>query len=182
MKKVVLALILGLVFVACSPEKKYADELAEIDQYEKSLDSLGDVYSTIKFDSLIIIHKMASESEKMVKSYYNADTISMDLGQQLQFIKSVRKSLNNIEISRDAIKNELETLKVQFKNLESDTKNGILSREQIKTYIKEEASALNTVEMNISNLLLNQTRQFRDFYYAYPFVTDYIEQIKPVEQ
>jgi len=181
MKNAFLILILGAIFVACSPERKYAKELAEINDSKKSLDSLDELYSTIKFDSLIVIQKAASKSEKIIKRHYTADTISIALAQRLQFIKSVRKSLNSVVVKRAALKNEIETLKTQFKNLESDIKNGILSHEQIKTYLVEETTAHKALSENISNLLSNQKKQLKDFYFAYPLVEEYVEIIKPKE-
>ncbi len=181
MKNVFLTLLLGAIFVACSPEKRYATELEEISGFNESLDSLNEIYATIKFDSLIAIQKVASQSEKMIKRHYNSDTISMDLAQRLQFIKSVRKSLFNIEIKKKAIKNEIMVLKDQFKNLESDIRNGILNHDQIKSYLAEEGMAYKILSDNISNLLSNQDKQLNDFYFAYPLVKDYIEIIKPKE-
>lgn len=181
MKNIVILFILGAVFVSCSPEKKYASEIETIADYEKSIDSLTDLYNTIKFDSLILIQKRANNFEKVIKTFYNADTISQELAKKLQYIKSVRKSLNNIEIKKASIAKELVALKDQFSHLKTDIKAGVFNEEQVEAYLEEEKQAYKSLSSNITNLLSNESKQLNDFNFASPLVSKYVEIIKPAE-
>ncbi|MFK8039125.1 MAG: hypothetical protein AB8B74_12595 [Crocinitomicaceae bacterium] len=181
MKRIATILFLGLIFAACNPEKKYASEIATIKTYEKSLDSLGEVYLAVKFDSLIMIQKQAQDYEKSIKTYYMADTISQDLASKLQYIKSVRKSLTNINVKKVSIGKELFALKTQFDNLKTDIIAGVFSAEQVTNYIAEEKQAYQALSLTISTLVNNEAKQLKDFKYAYPTVSEYVEIIKPKE-
>lgn len=181
MKRIIVFLVLGLVFAACNPEKKYAAEISEINEYEKAIDSLEIIYNSIKFDSLVIIQKAASTSEKMIKKYYTADTISRELADKLQYIKSVRKSLSNIEDKKDALAREITTLKTQFSNLEIDVKNGILNKSQVSEFLEVEKKAFDHLSENLTNVVDNQSKQLKDYHYANTFVDAYVELIKPQE-
>lgn len=181
MRNLLLFLLLGAIFVACSPEKKYANELSEINQFEEKLDSLQSVYLTIKFDSLIAIQKEANYHEKMIKKHYMADTMSIDLVNRLHFIKNVRKSLQNIEIKKASLAKEIGNLRTQFKNLETDILNGILGKEEIDEFLTAEKLAFTNLADQINQVLVNQEKQLKDYGYAIPVVHDYVEIIKPKE-
>ncbi|MDX1349819.1 MAG: hypothetical protein R3279_06220 [Putridiphycobacter sp.] len=181
MKQLSILMILGAIFIACSPEKKYAIELEEINRYETSIDSLKDLYLTINFDSLIYIQKEAAYHEKMIKSYYMADTISIDLAQKLQYIKSIRKSLSNIQVKQTGIGREIYALKKQFENLEKDIVEGLLNKKQITEYLENEKKAYENLSAEIAQVLDNQSKQFEDFNFAMPVVHEYVEIIKPTE-
>lgn len=181
MKKLFVILVLGAMFVACNPEKKYAPEITAINSYKNSIDSLEIVFNNIKFDSLMMIQKAASYSEKMIKKYYMFDTVSRELAERMQYIKSVRKSLGNIEVKKNALTREFTALKLQFNNLEADIKNGILKRSQVEEYLKDEKEAYANLSKNVSAVYENQKKQLKDYYYASPVVNTYVELIKPKE-
>jgi hypothetical protein len=181
MKELSILVLLGAIFVACSPEKKFASELEEISSYETGLDSLKDLYLTIKFDSLIYIQKEAAYHEKMIKSYYMADTISVELAQKLQYIKSVRKSLSNIQVKQTGIGREIYELKKQFENLEKDILEGIYNKTQVTEYLSNEKTAYENLAGEVSKVLENQSKQLKDFNFAIPVVQEYVEIIKPIE-
>ena len=181
MKKIFVLLVLGLVFAACNPERKYASEISTIENYKKSIDSLKTVYKSIKFDSLIIIQKAALHSEKMIKKHYMADTVSKELAERIQYIKSVRKSLSNIEIKKNAMSREIAAVRRQFNNLEKDIKNGILNRTAVDKFLLAEKEAYVNLSENISTVVENQKKQLKDYYYASPIVNSYVELITPKE-
>lgn len=181
MKNISIILFWSVVFVSCSPEKKYATEIETITKYEKSIDSLTGIYNTIKFDSLILIQKSANRFERMIKTYYDADTISQELAKKLQYIKSVRKSLSNIEIKQESIAKELVALKDQFSTLKTDVIAGVFNSKQLDRFLKEEKLAYETLNSNISTLVNNEAKQLKDFQYASPLVSEYVEIIKLTE-
>ncbi|MFK8044991.1 MAG: hypothetical protein AB8B72_05825 [Crocinitomicaceae bacterium] len=181
MKHIIVFLFLGVLLISCNPEKKYAAEIQEIEKYETSLDSLVSVYNSIKFDSLTYIQSTASQAEKMIKMHYTADTISMDLGERLRFIKSVRKSLGSIDVKKKSLKRELRMLKEQFATLKIDVQEGLYGRSQIDEYLLAEKKAYENLTENLNTVLDNQKKQLHDFNYAYPTVREYIELINPTD-
>lgn len=181
MKNVFVLALLGLIFVACNPEKKYASQLTEIANFEERLDSLQSVIENIKFDSLVIIQKAAEMSEKSMKIYYTADTISPDLATKMQFNKMVRKGLQNITLKKRGIGIEMGQLRTQFQNLKQDIKAGLLKEEQIKEFLLKEAEAYQLFADRITETVTSQTEHLKNYYFAKPLIDEYIAKIKPAE-
>ncbi len=181
MKKLFLLFILGVVFVSCNPEKKYAKELSAIENYKIQLDSIKNLYDGIEYDSLVFMKNSALSYEKIVKKHYQADTIYQDFANKLSLLKGLRKSFKGLEINREAIKEELQALGSQFDNLETDIKNGVLNADQVKQFLGQEQAAFDKFNLHFKSIYLNQIKQKKNFYFANEAVYLYTEKIKPKE-
>ncbi len=178
MKLLASLLILTVLFTACNPEKEYAAEIAEVEQFEVGLDSIMALFKTIDYDSLNYMKKTSSEFEKFIKENYSADTVNQDFANKMTYIKRVRKSLKHLDVNRLSIEKESVALKKQFSDLKNDIKKGRFNAEQIKQYVGEERQAYDQFQLNFKSIYLNQIQQKSNFYFAEPTVSDYINLIK----
>ena len=178
MKKIDITLFLGLIFASCNPESKFATEIKTITNFNKTVDSLETVFNSINVDSVKYIQTTASEYEKMIKMHYITDTIDQEFAQKMNDIKAVRKGLSSFDRDQKLIVSEIDALRLQYKNLDSDIKNGILNSNQVKTYMAEEEKALYNLGQNVNTVYENQKRQFVNFYYSNELVATMVKQLK----
>ncbi len=178
MKRLILFLALTGLIISCSPEKKFAKELAVLDQLETGLDSIMQLYATIDYDSLSYMKSTASDFEAFIKANYATDTINQDFANKMTYIKRVRKSLKHMDVNRKSVETESEALKKQFSDLKTDIKNGRFDATQISQYIGEEREAFDKFQLNFKSIYLNQLEQKSNFYFAEPTVSAYIDLIK----
>ncbi|MFD1553771.1 hypothetical protein [Putridiphycobacter roseus] len=178
MKKVLLLVFIGALFVACKPEKQFADELKTIDTYKSELDSVKKAFSAIKMDSVFYIRKTASEAERFIKTNYITDTINIDFANKISYMKRIRKSLANFEMNTKHILLEAEAIDTQYVHLKTDILNGVLNKKQVDTYLLEEKVALDNLKKLFNQVNENQSTQMANFYFAYPTVEEYITLIK----
>ena len=169
--------LFAVLFLACNPEKKYAQELNELTSLNLQLDSIINLSETIDYDSLDYIRTKANEVENIIKQKYSADTINTDFANKMNYIKRVRKSLKDLELNKLSVERESDALKKQFTDLQTDIKNGVLNADQIKQYLGEEKDAFGKFQITFKSLYLNQQEQKKNFYYAYPTVLEYVKLI-----
>lgn len=179
MKYLYLFVLISGLALSCSPEKKYATELQELDVLKQQLDSINTLSATIDYDSLIYMRQTCLEIERQIKAFYKADTINQDFANKMTYIKRVRKSLRDIEFNRNAIEKESKALTKQFNDLDADIRNGALNQEQITQYLGEEKQAFDNFQLSFKGIYVNQKTQKSNFYFAEPTISAYIELIKP---
>lgn len=177
MKNILTFIIIGFLAIACNPEKKYKTELLNITTQKSTLDSLTLVFKSIDYDSLNYIKEQAANYEKIVKENYNADTINNQFASMMSKMKSVRKSLKSIDKNKKSTEKEITALKKQYSDLEEDIKNGVLSGDQIETFLNNENMALEKFKFNFKAIFMNQSKQKENFYIAQPTVQNFIDLI-----
>ncbi len=161
--------------MSCSPSKKFADEISQIETYENKLDSIEQIFNGIEFDSLQYMYEKALDNEKQIKRYYWSDTIDMDFAKKMDANKGIKKSLKNLQKKKEEFESEIIALKNQFSALKEDILNGLYTKEQINQYLTKEIADFDNLSFNFDSFNINQAGQKKYFYWSNPDLTNYIE-------
>ncbi|MGB1103781.1 MAG: hypothetical protein ACPG21_09140 [Crocinitomicaceae bacterium] len=173
-----LTVFLGFSMASCDPAEAYKTELTEIDSCLKRIDTLETLFDGIDFDTLQIMVDHVIANEKTIKEIYQPDTLDVTFGRHVNDSKIIRKTLTNLGNKQLSYSDELNAIKNQFMDLEDDIRNGVLTEDQIKTYLNTEKEALRKVDLIVIDFYETQKREKERYYYAVPYVDDYIEKLK----
>ena len=177
-KKIFILLGISVLLVSCNPASQYKTEIAQIDSCLTRLDSLETIYDGIDFDSLNYMYDHVIDNEKLIKELYKPDTLNEELGRDMNDSKAIRKRLNSIRQDEMIYGDELNAVKHQFMDLKEDILNGVLSEEQITSYIGAEIAALKKVDDAFTAFCEMIKMEKERYYMVVPDVDEFIEVLK----
>lgn len=178
MKAIYFFAIVGLfmgTMTSCDPAKEFETELKVIDSCITEIDKIDVLYKGIEFDSLQFMVDHVNQNEKLMKTYYTADTVDMLLGSYMNNCKGIRKSLGHIQVNQEEFAKEINAQYTQFSNLKTDILGGVLDKEQINTYLTTEKNSLSEFSFAFMNFYNNQKSQSQIYYQCVPFVDEYVK-------
>jgi len=177
MKYFLVSILVLFAITACDNSKKYKTELDAIQNCQTTIDSVKSKINGIDIDSLIYMQKVTEDNEGVIRKYYAPDTIDMVFAEKLNLNKGIRKSLKSAKLDRTKLLTEIDSLTLQFSNLETDIVEGVLSKEQIDQYLAVEKGALANLELSFKSFNINQVNQKRNFYFVTPQITAYVDSL-----
>lgn len=173
----VMAGIVALSLTSCDPASKYKTEISEIDSCLSVLDTIETRYYEIEFDSLEMMVAHIKENEALMEEHYSLDTLSLELGKNLNRSKGIRKFFGNVRGQQINFHEEIEALKTQFTNLKTDISNGTLTKEKIDQYLAKEKSDLNMLNKSFTEFYEKQIRAFEIYRYDVAQVDAFLNMI-----
>ena len=177
-KVVFLLIVIPIMAVSCDPEKEFKTEISEIDQHLAEIDSLENILDGIDFDSLKLMVEHVKRNEAEIKRMYTPDTLNEEFGRQMNDYKAIRKNLGNIGKDQSLYGDELNAIKHQLIDLQTDVKNGVLNKEQLTEYLAVEKAALDKVSLSFGTFYAMVSAERYRYQVVVPKVDEFIEGLK----
>lgn len=171
---IVAILIFVVTLASCDRATKYAVQINSIDSCLTQIDSLEQIFKGIEFDSLKLMVAHVKENEAIMKQYYHADTIDLEIGMLLNNGKGIRKSIDGADQMKLVLGNEIIALRKQFTNLKTDILNGAVDEAKMNTYLADEKAALLKFKTELSEYNEIQTAMSATYYYSTPILDAFI--------
>jgi hypothetical protein len=169
-----LTTLFTITIFSCDPAKEFENEIKTIDAALVEIDSLENVLDGINFDSLTIMVNHVIDNESFIKENYVTDTINEALGEAMNEAKSVRKRLKDLPGKKAKFGDELNMMKHQFLDLETDLKAGKLSKDQADQYLDNELKSLEIFGGAFNEFYQIQKDEKARYYHATPYVDEFI--------
>jgi outer membrane murein-binding lipoprotein Lpp len=150
-----IILVAGIFLTGCSQEIEM-EKIGELNR------DLAKAEENLNFDSELFINRKAIiESNLQTIQNLYTDTLTLELTNQLERYKVIKKIYSKKLGKYGELSKELEELKTQTANLETDLKNRKFSKEQFKTHLRTERN-------DIDKLLLESEGLKKSFYELEP--------------
>lgn len=135
-----LVLACSLVITATSCGDRFAEEIKYVEQLQQTLDSNE---QTLNIDVNLLVSR-AERIESTLLTFTNKykDTMSKELGDNLSKYKNFKKIYSRKSNNYEECVKEQAALQKQLDNLLRDTKNGVFSKDEFKTYYNTEKTDL----------------------------------------
>ena len=160
-----LILLFIVVLTSCSDLSK-GEQLAKIEQLNKTVDSIQTVLIENKIDE---IEKLSIEAQSVVsriKENLNSDTLDLKLAKDIDKYMVMFRSIGNIKTIYPQIKKSTKIEKITLIKLERDIDNGNGDRNKYSHYVSFETKKVNSLNQNLKNYVIER-KKIIDIYLAF---------------
>lgn len=160
---------LGLVIASCGNKNKN-EFLTEIDEMESTLDSLDSVAKdTTRYYATDIVASVRNTILK-VKNNYMPDTIDVELAEQMNAYKEIRKAVSKNSGNIAKAKQTIPEVQEKLKDLRHDIENGVNDREKYRDFINYEKSKISEIEEVLSYYIETTEKYYNRYDSLHPVI------------
>jgi hypothetical protein len=200
---VLVLLAVSLGFAACGDLDK-PKHLKAIAKMEKSLDSMHKVLEDNRLDTLAGIRIAANSILTRLKTYYDVDTLDMELGMKMSKFRNIRKAIDpeegeegeeggereeerehegighrTIGSGFSIVRRGLEAESIALNTLRKDIENGNGRRDKYVEYIKFEQDKVRQLQLLLKTYVDHKNKTIKDFNEIYSELNAFsLEQMK----
>lgn len=176
MRVLLSALIVGLTFVACNPNK---DKIEQVDKLRKSLNATEEVFNQL--DSVTAANTLNNINEKLNEiQTLHTDTMSRETAFMVGEFANLRKALKVYLMMYSKNKKEFPYSRAQYDNLEQDLKNNVLSKDTFLVFYNEEQDAWLKLNDKVSSTTEGALHVIGLYEKQVPSIDSLIQQLKDI--
>jgi hypothetical protein len=154
MKKIYLfSLFAVLLIVGC--KSVHQDEMEKVEKMQQSLEAVKATYARVDITKVNEATDAYKMNMKQISTYYNPDSVSLEMTSMVDFYKGIKKINKNFEKAYSNIDEDIAQVDNQLKVLHSDLSKGGHSKEDVAKFIVNEQTNLDIVKSTCANLITN---------------------------
>jgi Zn-dependent M28 family amino/carboxypeptidase len=142
-----ISLLFFIALSSCSDLKR-TKQIATIESYQNSLDSIEVVLESNKIDTLEL---MASSSQRLMREIsknYRSDTVSLDFAKKMDEYKFLVNSIPSVINVQNQLINYFDNIHISLRDLKEDIEHASGKKAKYPTYISfEKKKLINVREM-----------------------------------
>ena len=177
MNKLLIVFTLVSFLTSCADINK-EQQLKRIQQEQKRLDQLAEQIKDKRMDEVSSLKVNTMQTELKIKQHLHLDTINLDLAQQLDAYKLMRKSINPITKQLRQLRTGIKEEKTVLKLLAQDVELGRGERQRFDEFIKFEHNKVDQLAALTKEYLRAKAQLFEDYYALYPPVNALANQLQ----
>ncbi|MEY4350466.1 MAG: hypothetical protein RL078_513 [Bacteroidota bacterium] len=177
MNKLLIVFTLVSFLTSCADINK-EQQLKRIQQEQKRLDQLAEQIKDKRMDEVSSLKVNTMQTELKIKQHLHLDTINLDLAQQLDAYKLMRKSINPITKQLRQLRTGIKEEKTVLKLLAQDVELGRGERQRFDEFIKFEHNKVDQLAALTKEYLRAKAKLFEDYYALYPPVNALANQLQ----
>ena len=155
MKIFSLIIIFIIVLTSCSDFSK-GEQLAKIDQLNKTVDSIQTVLIENKIDEIDELSIEAESVVSRIKENLNSDTLDLKLAKNIDKYMNMFRSIGNLKTVYSQIKKNSKIEKIKLIKLERDVDNGNGDRKKYNQYISFESKNVTYLNKNLKKYVIER--------------------------
>ncbi len=159
MKFIVISLLSILLFTSCHDMKKQK-QLNAIETLISDLESMSVSLNEMDSTQINIISTEVNEIRTTIQNNYQADTLSVEIGQQLEDFKLVGKKAKFIAENLPFAKENAAATQLRLNQLHQDIRAGHGEREKYDSYIQNERKQILELK-NLHQTLLKSEQEVK---------------------
>jgi hypothetical protein len=153
MKFFSLFLLFSVLLASCSDLSK-GEQLAKIEQLNKTVDSIQTVLIENKIDEIDELSIEAESVVSRIKENINSDTLDLKLAKDIDKYMIMFRSIGNLKTVYSQIKKNSKIEKITLIKLERDVDNGNGDRKKYNHYISFESKNVNYLNKNLKKYVI----------------------------
>lgn len=144
--------------------------LSQVDKLEKRREQLQVQLEMHTFKDVAYYKNNMMQTELRIKQNLYLDTINLELAQQLESFKLMRKSINPLMKQYLKAKSGVKEEFIVLKNLRRDIEEGRGERHRYNEYIRFEKQKMKQLEALSKDYLHSRTKFLTDYKHSYPAI------------
>lgn len=176
MKNLLVLFPIFTMLLSCSDLEK-EQQLKEIRREQKTLDLLGKKLDDPRLQQVSAFKVNTMQTELKIKQNLYLDTINLELAQQLDAFKVMRRSIKPLMKQYQKIKKGLTEEKAVLKLLYQDIEHGRGARQRYNEFIQFEHNKVQQLNALTKDFERQKTQFFEDYKRLYPPVNALANQL-----
>ena len=152
----------SLLFVSCADLNK-KKQLSEIKTLNNYLDSIHQIITEKRLDSISQMSRKSGDVELRIKNYLISDTINLELGKKMDAYKIMRKKCPSLNKDISELKALIKEEKVALKELKHDIDNASGRKDKYDEYISFEKNKVKKIKLLFNEFSKNKTYVFNTY-------------------